>query len=208
MSYRDLSKFKINKLVAQALGMNTNKDDLPAHTLSHDYNERYPDTVWAHKPNDAWEQCCFTNDPAEWGELVRDFCIHLKFDTAQVHAQSYFAECKTASRPHKDIGLAVCIAFLEMKDWQKENGVSDVLDLAHEVDRNFEAEYLKHHFVLDRNPNAGFGNWYMVVKDETGFTVCDGWIDDSSHLTIKGAFESACASAELKLPDAFPDLNS
>lgn len=207
VNFRQLSKFNINRLVAQALGMNTNKDDLPSHTLSNGYNERYPDTVWAQKPNDAWEQCCFTNDPAEWGALVRDNCIHLKFDTAQVHAQSYFSDCDHVSRPHEQIGLAVCIAFLEMREWHKQNGVSPVTELAYEVDRKFEALYMNHHFFLDREPSENFGLWYMAVKDKAGVIVCQDWIDDSSSLTVKRAFELACETAGFEYPSTFPSLN-
>ncbi|MBO9492187.1 hypothetical protein J7384_17635 [Endozoicomonas sp. G2_1] len=123
MNYRNLSKFKINRLVAQRLGMNTNKDDLPANTLSRNYNERYPDTVWAHKPQDAWEQFCFTNDAESWGELIREFSLDIKFDTCQVHVASYFADCKPVSMIRSDMGLAICIAFLEMKDWQSSQSI-------------------------------------------------------------------------------------
>ena len=121
MEYRQLSRFEINRLVAKKLGMNTNKEDLPTYTLSNNYNEKYPNTVWAHKPNEAWEQFCFTDESERWGEIVRDFSINLNFDTCQVHAQSYFADCNKVSMNRKDIGLAVCIAFLEMKDWQIKN---------------------------------------------------------------------------------------
>lgn len=123
MKYRELSKFEINRLVAQKLGMNTDKADLPAMALAHDYNERYPNTVWAQQAGKPWEQFCFSSEPEQWGALVRDYSISLRFDTCQVHAKSYFADCSEASASHPDIGLAVCIAFLEMKDWKASNNV-------------------------------------------------------------------------------------
>lgn len=121
MIYHDKSRFEINRLVAQRLSWLTDKEALPDHTLGYGFNERYPDTVWAQKPNEPWEQFCFTSLPEQWGELVRDYSINLSFDTCQVHAESYFGSKGKVSESRKDIGLAVCIAFLQMKDFQDEN---------------------------------------------------------------------------------------
>ncbi|EII3108144.1 hypothetical protein R1W15_004263 [Vibrio fluvialis] len=121
MSYEKHTKFKINKLVAEYLGMETDKELLSDFVLSNDYNERYPDTVWARPEGQPWEQFCFTNEPEGWGKLVQDYSIELSFDTCQVHAKSYFSDTKPFSASRNDIGLAVCIAFLRMKDWQAEN---------------------------------------------------------------------------------------
>jgi hypothetical protein len=119
MDYQNKTKFEINRLVAQALGMRTNKDSLPANTLSYDYNNKYPDTVWAGKPDEAWEQCCWTSIPEQWAELVAAYSINLTFDTCQVHAESYFCENGKVSMSRKDIGLAVAIAYLKYVDYNK-----------------------------------------------------------------------------------------
>ena len=75
--------------------------------------------------------------------------------------------------------------------------------------REFECFYQNYEFTLSRDPNDGysFANWYMIVKDEEGETCCDGWIDDSSNMGVRSAFESACASAELEPPSEWPELN-
>lgn len=121
MMYHDKSRFEINRLVAQKLGMSTDKYTLHAHAISHEFNDRYPDMVWAQRTNEPWEQFCFTSLPEQWGELVRDYSINLSFDTCQVHAESYFGSKGKVSKSRNDIGLAVCIAFLQMKDSQDEN---------------------------------------------------------------------------------------
>ncbi|WP_407330570.1 hypothetical protein [Enterovibrio sp. 27052020O] len=81
--------------------------------------------------------------------------------------------------------------------------------LGHEPDRELGCFYLDHEFNLERDPDDGFsfGNWYMNVRNEEGETVCDGWIDDSSGMSLRQAFEAACTGAELELPTVWPDLN-
>ncbi|WP_407546529.1 hypothetical protein [Vibrio parahaemolyticus] len=101
--------------------METNKELLPELTLSHGFNERYPNTVWAKKDGDPWEQFCFTDNCEDWAMLIQNFSIALSFDTCQVHAKSYFSDTERVSYSRKDIGLSVCIAFLEMRDWQEKN---------------------------------------------------------------------------------------
>ena len=78
--YDEHSLFEINRLVAQRLGMNTNKQDLPANTLGHNYSLRYPNTVWAQPPNQSWEQFCFTNTPDEWTNIMIEHKINITFD--------------------------------------------------------------------------------------------------------------------------------
>ncbi|MBQ4836029.1 hypothetical protein [Pseudoalteromonas luteoviolacea] len=85
----------------------------------------------------------------------------------------------------------------------------EILVSSYEEDTHLECTYLDCYFYLERNTNDGysFANWYMIVKDETGFTLCDGWIDDSSDLTVREAFESACSGAMLKTPSKWPVLD-
>lgn len=116
MDYKAISKFKLNKLVAEKLGMCTDKDLISQHALTHDYNLRYPDTVWARRDGEPWEQFCFTNSPEEWALLVKDFSINLSFDTDSVTAKSCLSNSAPITLPKDDIGSAVCIAFLDLKD--------------------------------------------------------------------------------------------
>lgn len=77
-----------------------------------------------------------------------------------------------------------------------------------EYDResSFICRYEDHDFELSRDPNDGFsfGNWYMIVKDETGDTCCEGWIDDSSSIGPLNAMEQACLGADLDPPKQWP----
>ncbi|HIF9551135.1 TPA: hypothetical protein ACX6S2_003459 [Photobacterium damselae] len=80
--------------------------------------------------------------------------------------------------------------------------------LVHEPDSELGCFYLDHEINISRDLEPlTFGNWYMDVRNEEGEIVCDGWIDDSSGLSLHGAFEAACASAELELPTVWPELN-
>ncbi|UKA04935.1 hypothetical protein [Photobacterium damselae] len=76
--------------------------------------------------------------------------------------------------------------------------------LVHESDRELVCFYLDHKINISRDSDPStFGNWYMRVQDETGEIVSDDWIDDSSALSLRGAFDVACASAELELPTSW-----
>lgn len=81
--------------------------------------------------------------------------------------------------------------------------------LEHEPDRKLVCFYLDYEINLSRDfaGQISFGNWYMDVRSEEGEIVCDGWIDDSSGLSLCGAFEAVCAGAELELPTFWPELN-
>ncbi|WP_417536299.1 hypothetical protein [Methylophaga sp.] len=78
--------------------------------------------------------------------------------------------------------------------------------LNHEQDKMLGCFYGDYEFELERDPDDdfSFGNWYMIVKDESGAYLCDGWIDDSSHLTTMGAFEAACSACNLEMPSNWP----
>lgn len=74
-----------------------------------------------------------------------------------------------------------------------------------ERDRRLECRFKGYHFDLERSSDDGcYGNWYMMVTDDTGATACDGWLDDSSHYTAKQAMEHACEGALIEPPKRWP----
>lgn len=121
MNYNKYSKLEINELVASALGMQVCTDYKLDNALSGIQEKKHPDSVWAKKDNKPWEQFCFTDSPLDWVFLVESYSINLTFDTCQVHANSYFSDTSKVSKSRKDIGLAISIAFLKMKNWQASN---------------------------------------------------------------------------------------
>ncbi len=68
--YEEKTDFQINKAVAEHLGMRTDKNLLPAKTLDFGYNERYPATVWAGNPDEAWEQVCYTQEASDAWPII------------------------------------------------------------------------------------------------------------------------------------------
>ncbi len=116
MGKQNKSRFKINKRVAEKLGMVTDKELLSPHVLTHDYNTRYPHTLWARLPEQPWEQFCFTENPEEWGKLVQEHKINIHFEDGDVYAIRHDSKGEHVKLPEKDVGLAVCLAFLEEVD--------------------------------------------------------------------------------------------
>lgn len=82
--------------------------------------------------------------------------------------------------------------------------------IEYEKDSFFECRFRQHHFELDRNTDDdySYANWYMLVKTDSGEIVCDGWLDDSSHYTVKQAMNYACEGAEIEPPKRWPNLDS
>ena len=80
----------------------------------------------------------------------------------------------------------------------------------YERDKTLYCRFRGHEFELERDPKDDFsyGNWYMIVKDDSGEYACDGWIDDSSSYTAKQAMIAACDGALLEPPKRLHALNS
>ena len=80
----------------------------------------------------------------------------------------------------------------------------------YERDKTLYCRFRGHEFELERDPKDDFsyGNWYMIVKDDSGEYACDGWIDDSSSYTAKQAMIAACEGALLEPPKRWHALNS
>lgn len=77
--------------------------------------------------------------------------------------------------------------------------------LSYEPDKELYCRFRGHEFHLERcTESYGFGNWYMIVKDETGAYACDGWIDDSSSIGVMNAMEQACDGAMIEPPKRWP----
>lgn len=55
-----MSDFEVNKTLAVLLGWRVAELDDQSGFLTTAYHERYPNTIWAGKPDHAWEQYCFT----------------------------------------------------------------------------------------------------------------------------------------------------
>lgn len=79
--------------------------------------------------------------------------------------------------------------------------------LSHEPDRELSCFYRDYEINISRDDEQWtFGNWYANVRNEEGEVVFDGWIDDSSSLSLQAAFNFACSGSELELPEVWPDL--
>jgi len=69
------------------------------------------------------------------------------------------------------------------------------------ADHRLEAIFRGHTIVVEKEPeHKYYGNWYMYVTDCGGHVCCDGWIDDSSSIGIRNAFNQACDGALIKPP--------
>lgn len=77
-------------------------------------------------------------------------------------------------------------------------------------DKILHCRFRGHEFELERETDNkwSYGNWYMIVKDDSGRYACDGWIDDSSHYTAKQAMIAACEGAMIEPPKRWHALNS
>lgn len=89
----------------------------------------------------------------------------------------------------------------------KNDSSMEIQVLGHECDCELECFYRDYEITVSRElyPRT-YGDWYMHVRNEEGEIVCDGWIDDSSGLSLRQAFNAACVSAELELPTTWPEL--
>jgi hypothetical protein len=78
----------------------------------------------------------------------------------------------------------------------------------YEQDKTLVCRFRGHNFNLSRDPGDGysFGNWYMIVIDDSGAYACDGWIDDSSSYGIKRAMDEACNGALVEPPKRWPKI--
>jgi hypothetical protein len=69
--------------------------------------------------------------------------------------------------------------------------------------KEITCDFRGHTFELEKEIDGldcGYSSWYMMVKDKSGTSVCDGWIDDSSSFTATQAFEHAATNAEIEIP--------
>lgn len=126
MSIEDMSDFQINKAVAEALGMLTDKDLLPARTLDFNYNERYPNNVWAGKPDEAWEQVCYTHTPEDAWPVIAENKIAVMPNSNDTWKAGNLPPLKTVgwanfTSEQENPLRAAMIVFLKMKEHSNAN---------------------------------------------------------------------------------------
>ena len=116
MDYSQLSDFEINKRVALSLGMRVAELD-DDHFYGGGYHDEYPDTIWAGKPDEAWEQICYTHSPEEIMPLMIEHKISLSWTGSYWQALPPLSNHTGGVRGGKDDPLRTgAICFLKMME--------------------------------------------------------------------------------------------